>query len=111
MLRFVLKFGITGVALFFIARHIPGITLAGWQPLLIAMLAFGLINSIIKPIFALLTLPLTILTLGLFSFFLNIGFFALVAFLVEGFEIEGFMPALIGALLLSFASGVANKLL
>ena len=70
----------------------------------------GLINAVIRPILILLTLPVTILTLGLFAFVINAFMFAITAWIVPGFDISGFLPALLGSLLLSLANAIISAM-
>ena len=72
-------------------------------------LIWGLINVTLKPILYVLTLPINILTLGLFTFVINAFLFWFVATFVEGFSVDGFLPALLGTLIISIVSSVGNK--
>jgi putative membrane protein len=78
---------------------------------IIAAAVIGLVNAIIRPVLSLLTLPITLLTLGLFSFVLNALILWLASAFSPGFEINGFIPALIGSLVLSVVSGLLNWIL
>ena len=78
--------------------------------LLIAALVLGLLNAIVRPIFVFLTFPITIVTLGLFLIVINAVMLELTAFFVEGFRIESFFWAIIGAVLLSIVSLVTNRI-
>lgn len=98
------------LALLFVAWIIPGITLAGFASALWASLAIGLINVFIKPLLILLTLPINILTLGLFTFIINALLFLLAAKLVPGFSVDGFGSALLGSILLSIISILINQI-
>jgi len=115
---------INAVALLIAAWLVPGIRLgrsdgapstADWSTLLIVALIFGIVNAIIRPIVSFLSLPLTILTLGLFIFVIN----ALMLLLTSGiaqrvgvnFLVDGFWPALIGALVISIVSFLLNRTL
>ena len=101
---------INTLALFVVAQFVDGITYESIVALFIASLVLGLLNAIVRPIFFWLTLPITVITLGLFIFFLNGVMLWLTAFLVPGFQIEGFVPALIGALILSVISLITNRI-
>src|SRR3989344_9301988 len=107
LLRLLLKLVITALALIAIAEFIPGITVSGWYPALIAALILSVVNVTLKPLLVLLTLPLTLITLGLFAFVLNATLFWFVGSFVDGFDITGFIPAFIGAFLLSLVSWAA----
>lgn len=78
---------------------------------LIAALVLGLVNTLVKPVLFLLTLPVTVLTLGLFIFVLNALMFWMVATFVDGFQVAGFWSALFGALLYSLISWALSALL
>jgi len=88
------------------AQVVPGITLRGkplW-PALLAGLVLALINAVVRPVLKILTLPLTLLTLGLFLFVLNGVCLWLVSLMVKGFHVAGFWPAVLGALCVSVVS-------
>ena len=88
------------------AAVIPGIELRGIGPALIAVLVLGVVNALVRPILFVLTLPLTLLTLGLFLFVLNAICLWLTAALVPGFDIRSFGGAFLGALVVSAVSWV-----
>jgi putative membrane protein len=90
---------------------IPGIIFNRFRDLLIASALFGLLNISIKPVLVILTLPINILTLGLFTFIINAAILGLTAALLPGFVIYGFWPALGGAIIISLVSIVLNMLL
>jgi putative membrane protein len=75
-------------------------------PLVLAALVLGIVNTLVRPILFFLTLPITCLTLGLFYLVINGIAFGLTAWLVPGFEVEGFLPAVVGALCVSVLSWV-----
>jgi putative membrane protein len=100
---------VTALALILVAKLIPGITVSGIYPALIAALILGVLNVLVRPILVILTLPITLLTLGLFIFVINASLFWFVASFVDGFSVEGFLPALIGSLIVSIISSVLNK--
>ena len=88
---------------------IPGIRVDSLSTVFIAAGLLGLINIFIKPVLIILTLPLNILTLGLFSFIINAFLLKMVAWFVTGFEVDGFLAALLGALVISLVSWLANR--
>jgi putative membrane protein len=110
MVQIIAKLLITVLAILFVANFIPGIEVAGLYTALLIALVLGLINLTIKPILFVLTLPITLLSLGLFTFVLNGLLFWFVASFVEGFEVTGFLPAFVGALVVSLFSWVGNRL-
>ena len=95
---------LNALALMAVAFLYSGVQVSGLIPALIAALVLGLVNAIIRPVLVLLTLPVTLLTLGLFIFVINALLFWLVAEMVSGFVVNGFMASLIGSLLYSAIS-------
>jgi putative membrane protein len=92
------------------ASVVPGIVVASfWTALLVALL-WGIIGVTLKPILVLLTLPINILTLGLFTFVINAIFLLLISALLDGFEVAGFGTALLGALVIALLQWVADRL-
>lgn len=87
---------------------IPGIRVDGPGTLILAALLMGLVNAFVRPLIVLLTLPLTILSFGLFLLVINAALFALVASLLDGFSVSGPLPALLGWLTVVFVSWVAS---
>jgi putative membrane protein len=90
---------------------IPGIIFNRFRDLLIASALFGILNVSIRPVLLVLTLPINILTLGLFTFVFNAAILGITASLLPGFVIYGFWPALGGAIVISVVSVVLNLLL
>lgn len=99
-----LRWLISAVALLGITQVVPGFRVASFGTALVASLILGLVNVIVRPILLILTLPLNILTLGLFTFVINALMLLLAASLVSGFSIAGFWPALLAALILSIVN-------
>ena len=92
---------VTAALLLVVARVVKGVAIEGFGTALLAALAFGFVNACVRPLMILLTLPLTILTFGLFLFVVNALAFRLAAALVPGFTVDGFGPALLGSIVLS----------
>jgi putative membrane protein len=88
---------------------IPGITIAGPGTLILAALLMGLVNAFVRPLLVLLTLPLTIVTFGLFLLFLNAALFGFVAWLLDGFVVSSGMAAFFGWLILVLVSWIASS--
>ncbi len=88
---------------------LPGIHVASVPTAFLAAAILGILNTFLRPVLLLLTLPLTILTLGIFAFVLNALMLLLVAYFVPGLEIDGFFWAFLGALVISIASWLANR--
>ena len=87
---------------------LPGVNILGTGSLIAAALLLALVNAIVRPIAFVLTLPLTIVTMGLFIFVLNAAMFGLVAALLTNFEVAGFWSALFGSMIVSITSTVAS---
>jgi putative membrane protein len=90
---------------------IPGIIFNRFRDLLFASALFGILNISIKPVLLIFTLPINILTLGLFTFIINAAILSLTASLLPGFVIYGFWPALGGAVIITIVSVILNMLL
>jgi putative membrane protein len=100
-MEFVLHIVVTAVLLFVVGRIVPGIEVRDARAALIGALVLGIANAIVRPVLVFLTLPLTILTLGLFLFVVNALMLMLAAALVDGLKVRGFGAALLGSVLLS----------
>lgn len=98
------------LALFVVVTLVPGFRSDSWVTLAIAAAVLGLLNAIVKPILFVLTLPITLVTLGLFLLVLNAIMLELTAFLVPGFDIQGFWWAIVGALVLSIISLLTSRI-
>jgi putative membrane protein len=109
-MRFLARLVLNGLAIVVAAWLLPGIEITSTLAALLAGVILGFVNAIVRPILLLLTLPLTLLTLGLFIFVVNAICFGLTAWLVPGFSVDGFLPALAGALLVSVVSWILNGL-
>lgn len=99
---------ITMLGLLLASKLVPGVWIEGAGSFILAALLLGLVNGFVRPIMFVLTLPLTIITLGLFIFVLNAAMFGLVAAFLDNFNIAGFWSALFGALIVSITSTVAS---
>jgi putative membrane protein len=108
MLGIIVRTAIIMLGLFVAATLVPGVRIEGFGNFLIAGLLFAIVNAIIRPIAFVLTLPITVVTLGLFLLVLNAAMFGMVAWLHGGFEVSGFWAALFGALIVSIVSTVAS---
>lgn len=112
MQNLVIRILVNAVALWVAARLVGGIELAGeFWPVLLVAAVFGLVNALIKPVVMLLTLPVVVLTLGLFTIVVNALMLMLTAALVDALAVEGFMAALLGSLLISVVSFVLSIVL
>jgi putative membrane protein len=97
-------------ALLITAYLLPFVTVDNFQSAVVAAVVIGVINTIIKPVLQLLALPLTLLTLGLFSFILNVLLLMAAAYVTPGFHIDGFLGAAIAAIVLSLVSSFLGML-
>lgn len=102
---------LNAVALLAVAYVLPGIVIASFWSAMLAALVLGFLNTMVKPFLILLTLPITIVTLGLFLLVLNALVFWLAGSVLRGFQVEGFWWAVAGALLYSVISGLFSMLL
>jgi len=110
-MTFLIRWFINAGTLILLAFYLPGIEVSGWYTALIAALILGLVNTIIRPILLILTLPINLVTLGLFTFVINALLFWFVSTVVKGFVVNGFWPAFWGALILSLVSWFTSSLL
>lgn len=109
MLQFLLTWGVSALGVLVTAWLVPGLSIAGITSALIAAPLFGVVNAIVKPILVIFTLPLTILSLGLFLLVVNAIAFGLVGYFTPGFHVDGFFAALFGSLMLSLVSSLLDR--
>lgn len=109
MRGFILRTLITGLGIWLAAYLVPGVTASSTGALIWAAIALGLINAFVRPILLFLTLPFTILTLGLFLLVLNAGMLNLAGWFVDGFDVVGFWSAVFGAIVVSIVSGLCSS--
>lgn len=102
---------LNALALLAVAYFVPGIHVAGLAAALVAALVIGLVNMLIRPILVLLTLPITVLTLGLFILVINGVLFYVVGHWLQGFEVKTLLAGIIGALLYSIFTWLLSALL
>jgi putative membrane protein len=110
MILVIANWVLSALALYIVSRIVPGIIVQDFWSALIAVVIIGLVNALIKPILLLLTLPVTILTLGLFTFVINALMLYLAGQFTAGFTVDGFGAALIGSILLSIISTLLHAL-
>ena len=111
MLALLARWIVNAGALLLVAYLYPGVQVRDFVAALVAALVLGLVNAIVRPLLVILTLPVTLLTLGLFLFVVNAFLFWVVAELVHGFTVTGFGAALIGSILYSLITLVTSWLL
>ena len=111
MTGFVLRVAIVALGLWLATQILPGLHFASAGSLLAAALLLGIVNAIVRPVAVVLTLPLTLLTLGLFLLVINAAMLGLVALLLSGFQISGFWTAIGASLIVSLTGWVAAGLI
>lgn len=109
-MNMIIKWIMFAILIMFVAWLIPGITITGFISALFVVLVFSLVNVFIRPLLEFISLPLNILTLGIFSLVVNALLFILVAKLSPGFQIDGFWSGFFGALILSVLSPLIDKI-
>lgn len=109
MVGFLLRAAITALGLWVASEVFSGLSFESASKLIVAALLLGVVNAVVRPLAFILTLPLTVLTLGLFLLVLNAAMVGLVAWIVPGFEIAGFWTAVGAALVVSLVSWAASS--
>lgn len=111
MLSFILKFLLTAVLVYGLSRVLPGVTLDGVGAAAILVIVLGILNVTIKPVLSLLSLPINILTLGLFSLVINIIIIKLADYLMSSFDVHGLLNALLFSLGLAVVNTIVDAVL
>ncbi len=113
MLSFFLTWIVAAISLVITANIVPGIVVTSFPAAMLAAVVIGFVNAVVRPMITLLTLPLSILSLGLFLFVVNAISLSLASWLAGafsfGFAVNGFWPALFGSIVLSFVSGLIGR--
>ena len=107
-MKIAVRWLLLAAALLLVANLYPGVQVASFTSAMVAALVLGLLNALLRPILVLLTLPVTVLTLGLFLFVINALMFYFAASLLSGFNVTGFVAALVGSLLYSLCGLVID---
>jgi putative membrane protein len=110
-MKLLLKWLLSAVALLAVAHLYSGVVVQSFSAALIAALVIGLLNTLVRPILVILTLPVTVITLGLFLFVINALMFYWAAALLDGFQVRGFSAALVGSLIYTLLGMVINSAL
>ena len=110
MLNTLVRWVIYSLIIIFTAWIVPGITVENFLSAMLVCIIIALINTFIKPILQFISLPITILTFGLFSFVINALMLMLAGWITPGFEVEGFLSALLGSIILSLAGVGISKI-
>lgn len=109
MMGFLLRLLLSALGLWLASELIPGIEVRGIWTLLGAALLLGIVNAIVRPVLVILTLPATLITLGLFLLVINAALLGLVAWMFDGFSISGFWAAFWGAVIVSVTGWLASS--
>lgn len=109
-MNIIFRWILNAAALLILSRFISGIEVSGWYAAFVAALILGLINIVIKPILVILTLPVNILTLGLFTLVINAVLFKFAGTLVKGFDVSTFAAAFWGALIMSIVNILVHSI-
>lgn len=112
-MKLIAKLIVVALVILALPSFVPGISIAqsAFGTALLVAILFGILNAVVRPLILLIAFPITILTLGLFSFVVNALLFWGVGSFVKGFEVTGFMPALIGSLIVSVVSSILHMVL
>jgi putative membrane protein len=111
MIKLLLRWALLSGALLLVAHLYPGVTVTSFASAMLAAFVLGLLNSVLRPILLLLTLPITVLTLGLFIFVINALVFWAAASLLDGLHVNGFVAALIGSALYTLCAMAIDVLI
>jgi putative membrane protein len=106
----VIQLLVNALAFYITSYLIPGVVISGWQTLLVIAVVWGILTLLIKPVLIILTLPINIMTLGLFTFVVNAVLLLITSSIVPGFKIEGFGTALLAAVVLSIINWFLSML-
>lgn len=109
MRGFLIRLLIAALGLWLASALVPGVTISGTWTLIFAAFWLGIVNAFVRPLLVFFTLPLTLLTLGLFLLVVNAAMFGLVAALLENFRVDGFFAALFGAIIVSVTGWIGSS--
>ena len=101
---------VNALAFYITAYLVPGMTISGWMTLLVISVVWGMLTMVLKPILVILTLPVNIMTLGLFTFVINAFLLMLMSSFVQGFRVESFTTAFIAAVVLAIVNMFLSRL-
>ena len=112
-MKLIAKLIVVAIVILALPSFIPGISIASssYGTALLVAVFFGILNTVVRPIILLIAFPITLITFGLFSFVVNAGFFWWIGSFVKGFYVAGFVPALLGSLVVSATAFIVDKLL
>ncbi|HAS85048.1 MAG TPA: hypothetical protein DCS23_03210 [Candidatus Yonathbacteria bacterium] len=111
-MKFITKLVVVALVILALPSFVPGIEIASdaFGTAMLVAAFFGILNAVVRPIILLIAFPITLITLGLFSFVVNAGLFWWVGSFVKGFYVAGFVPALLGSLVVSATAFIVDKL-
>lgn len=109
-MKLIIKLIINAIALMIVSYIIPGFYFDGFMSVLVAAVVIGVVNTYIKPVLQVIFIPLSIITFGISAFLINVVLLWMVSFLVPGFEIDGFLTAIISSIALTLVAMFLNKL-
>jgi putative membrane protein len=110
-MKLIIRLLISTLAILIAANIIPGVQVVNTTTAIILAIVLGLLNTFLRPVLQILALPITILTLGLFYFVINVFIIFFAEYLVQGFSVDGFIPALLFGLVVSVVSGILGMFL
>lgn len=110
MATLAVKWVVLALAVFLVGNFLPGIHVPDYMTALWVALVLGIVNTVLRPILLLITLPVNIITLGLFTFVVNGLMFWLATIFVRDFTVDGFLPAILGALIVSVIAMILNRI-
>ena len=111
MTRFIIRALIAAAGLWLASEIVPGIAVLGWGSLVAAAVLLGIVNAVVRPVVFVLTLPLTVVTLGLFLLVVNAAMLGLVGWLLKGFVVDGLWAGIFGSLVVGVVSWLGHLLI
>jgi len=111
VMKIITRIALTALTLLIVASYVPGIEVAGIGTALVAAIVIGILNALVRPIVIILTLPVTIVTLGIFILVINAGMFMLAAAFVSGFSVATYLAGFIGSVCVSLVSTLTSRYL
>lgn len=111
MTRFLIRALFAALGLWLAAEIVPGVAFTGWTSLLAAAILLGIVNAVVRPVVFVLTLPLTLVTLGLFLFVVNAAMLGLVGLFLKGFTVDGLWAGVFGAIVVGVVSWFGHLLI
>ena len=108
MVGFILKFLLSAVITYVLAKFLPGAHIGGFSDAILLVIVLAVLNAVLKPILKLLGFPITVLTLGLFLLVINAVIVLIASYLLAGFEVDGFLSALLFGVVLSVVTSVVD---